>query len=219
MHGLMPLAVAVLLVGAARAHASEATDEMVHDLGQLTAPIARTELRFDLGALAGLRHLDGRVDVALEIAPRFDLWYAFGVSTMRTTQVTTTRQASNDGTMPEVTVVERKQTDSFAASLRLFRRVGPIVFGIGMVDNAAGFSTEVRTSQDRFRLELLARTSPSNLGEVPFIRIGCSGRWRDFYAQVGVQDLLDRALVSPYLGLGLRWSDDDLMTTAWHVSH
>lgn len=49
---------------------------MVQNLRDLTAPVARTELRFDLGALASVRHLDGRMDIALEIAPRFDFWYA-----------------------------------------------------------------------------------------------------------------------------------------------
>ena len=206
------LVVVDLIPGAARA--DESVRQTVQNLQQLAAPVARTELRFDLGGLAGVRHLDGRIDVRLEIPPRPDFWYAVGVSSVRTTSVTTTTTTGSNGSQQVTTIT---QTDGAAVSARLFKRLGVVVLSAGMVDSGAGLTVELRARDDRLRFEILARAPFSDISGTPFLRAGGSAEWHGFYVQAGVQDILDRALVTPYVGLGLRWSDADLLKTAAQV--
>jgi hypothetical protein len=202
------------------ARAESALRETAADLKELSEPAARTEVRLDLGIFATfpterdrpeLREED-RAELRVEIAPRADFWYGLGVSSL--TRTTTTRMAS---TTPGGSDLSSTTTsESFSLSARLFKRLGPLVLSAGLVDGRGGAGIELRSPRDRLRLEVLASEwRPGDATAVPNLRVGASAQWRWLYVQAGVLNVLDRAQLSGYLGVGMRWRDEDLLQALW----
>jgi hypothetical protein len=53
--------------------------------------------------------------------------------------------------------------------------------------------------------------APSDPRAVPSLRVTASAQWRWLYVQGGVLDPLDSGLSTAFLGLGMRWRDQDLL--------
>ncbi len=215
----MLLAAAIALASGA-AHAESALRETAADLKELTAPAARTEVRVDLGVFAAYPAQEDRAELRVEIAPRPDFWYAVGVSSL--TQTTTTMSAATtsspmsamDGTVYTTT----STSESFSLSARIFKRIGPLVVSAGLVDGRGGAGLELRSPGDRLRLELLASEwRPSDARAIPSLRVGASAQWGWLYVQGGLLEVLDPARRSGYLGLGMRWRDEDLLQALWWI--
>jgi hypothetical protein len=196
--------------GAARAES--ALHETAENLKELAAPAARTEVRLDLGVFAAYPSGEDRVELGVEIAPRSDLWYGLGVSTV--TRWTTTSAMSTSASRSESSTTTT--LESFALSARLFKRAGPLVLSAGLVDGRVGAGVELRSPRDRLRLEVLASEwRASDPVAIPILRLGVSAQWRWLYVQGGLLDVLDPAQRSGYLGLGMRWRDEDLLQALW----
>jgi hypothetical protein len=192
--------------------AESALRETAADLKELAAPAARTEVRLDLGVFAAFPSREDRAELRVEIAPRPDLWYGLGVSSLTSTTTTVTASTTPGGS--EISATTTSQ--SFSLSARLFKRVGPLVLSAGLVDGRGGAGLELRSPRDRLRLEVLASEwRPSDPAAVPALRIGASAQWRWLYVQGGLLDVLDRARRSGYLGVGMRWRDEDLLQAVW----
>ena len=93
----------------------------------------------------------------------------------------------------------------------MFKSIGPLVLSGGVVDSQGALGIELRGWGDRLRLELLASSGRSLAYRPPSLRAGASLQWRWIYVQAGVQGLGDRELRAAYLGMGMRWSDPDLL--------
>ena len=115
---------------------------------------------------------------------------------------------SSDGTVTR-TITTSEQALTWSA--RVFKRIGPLVLSGGMVDGHGALGIELRGWQDRLRLEMLASSAHPLEVRPPSLRAGASLQWRWIYIQAGVQALADRELRAAYLGMGLRWSDPDLL--------
>jgi hypothetical protein len=193
------------------ARAEKPLAETAAGIAELTAPVARIELRFDVGALATLPAGGDRVDARLEIAPRPDYWYGIGVSSI-TAPPTTTTTINGDGSVSITSTL----TEGVTLSARIFKRLGPLVASAGVVDNRGGVGLELRGLDDRLRLEaLLAEWTPADARAIPTLRLGASAQWWHLYVQAGLLDALDRPRASAYAGLGLRWRDTDLPGVFW----
>jgi phospholipid/cholesterol/gamma-HCH transport system substrate-binding protein len=204
------LLTAALCLSGGVARAQSSLGDTVADLKDLAAPAARTEVRLDLGVLAAVSSQQDRAELRVEIAPRPDFWYGVGVSSIAQTSTLTSMTAGSD-----TTVTTTSTSNSFSLSARVFKRIGPLVLSAGLVDGRGGAGLELRSPHDRLRLELLASEwRPSDPRAIPSLRAGVSAQWRWLYVQGGVLDMLDREQRSAYLGLGMRWRDEDLLRAA-----
>ena len=93
----------------------------------------------------------------------------------------------------------------------MFKSIGPLVLSGGVVDSHGALGIELRGWRDRLRVELLASTARPLAYRPPSLRAGASLQWRWIYIQAGVQALADRELRAAYVGMGMRWSDPDLL--------
>ena len=201
---------AALVLWGGRARAQSSLGDTVAEFKDLAAPAARTEVRLDLGVLAAASSREDRAELRVEIAPRPDFWYGIGVSSIAQTSTLSSATTGSDNT-----VTTTSTSDSFSLSARVFKRVGPLVLSAGLVDGRGGAGLELRSPRDRLRLELLASEwRPSDPRAIPSLRAGASAQWRWLYVQGDVLDLLDRQQRSAFLGLGMRWRDDDLLRAA-----
>ena len=180
--------------------------DVARDLDTLVAPARRLQLRLDVSLTASLPRRGDRAGLSVELATRPDLWYAVGVASG--SELTAVEAMSSDGAVTRTLTI---QDQAILWSARVFKAIGPLVLSGGVVDNHGAFGIELRGWDDRVRLELLATTAhPLEYGP-PSVRAGASLQWRWLYVQAGVQALADRELRAGYLGVGMRWSDPDLL--------
>jgi hypothetical protein len=203
-------AVLVLAAPVATAHAGEsALGEMAGNLNQLVEPARHTELRLDASAVAALPRRGTRFDVALEIAPRPDYWYSIGAGTASTT--TTTEVITTGPTGTQTTTTSTTTDSGVNISVRIFKRIGPLVLSAGVLEDRPAVAVELRGFQDRVRFEVVDQAAGAwSVTGRPSVRVGGSLQWGWIYFQGGVQDLIDGTLRAGYAGVGMRWTDGDL---------
>ena len=180
--------------------------DVARDLEALVAPARRLDLRLDVSLTASLPRRGGRAGISVELATRPDLWYAIGVASA--TEPTVVDVVSSDGTVIRTITTE---DEAIVWSARVFKSIGPLVLSGGVVDNHGAAGIELRGWHDRLRLELLASAARPLAYRPPSLRAGASLQWRWIYVQAGVQALADRELRAAYVGMGMRWSDPDLL--------
>jgi hypothetical protein len=179
--------------------------DVARDVETLVAPARRLELRLDVSLTASLPRRGDRAGISVELATRPDLWYAVGVASA--TEPTAVEIVASDGTVTRTITTQ----DQIVWSARVFKRIGPLVLSGGMVDSHGALGIELRGWHDRLRLELLASAGRPLDYRPPSLRAGASVQWRWIYVQAGVQALADREQRAAYLGIGMRWSDPDLL--------
>ena len=180
--------------------------DVARDLDTLVAPARRLQLRLDVSLTASLPRRGDRAGLSVELATRPDLWYAVGVASG--SELTAVESLSPDGA---VTTTITIRDDAILWSARVFKSIGPLVLSGGVVDSHGAFGIELRGWDDRLRVELLATAARALEYRPPSLRAGASLQWRWIYVQAGVQALADRELRAGYLGMGMRWSDPDLL--------
>jgi hypothetical protein len=194
--------------------------ETVEGIKELSAPVTGAELRCDVGVLATQTSKEGedfdaevrRAGIDVEIAPRPDYWYGLGAAAVTRTTTTTTIDAAG------AIVTTADTTDAVVFSARFFKRIGPLVLSAGVVDSAGGAGLELRALGDRLRLEALASNwRPSDATAAPHLRVGGSAQWRFLYVQGGTLDVIEGGRNNVYVGLGMRWSDPDLLATLFWI--
>jgi hypothetical protein len=180
--------------------------ETMANLKQLAAPVERIVVRFDLGLAAALASSRaGRTALGIEIAPRPDYWYGFAVAALSDPKI----EIAIDPTTGAPARRAISSNESIALSARFFKQIGPLVLSAGMVDNRAGAGAELRVFGDRLRVETVIHRNPWQTSGPPRLRVGASVQWRSLYLQAGAQDVLDPTRAA-YVGVGLRWSDEDI---------
>ena len=156
---------------------------------------------------------DVRGDLAVELASGTGHWWQLGLTALAVETVTS---VSGPGVDFRRTIVKR---DVLALSVRRFERLGPTVWSVGLVEDHLGASAELRALDDRVRLELLLHGwSPRGPDRRPRLRAGGSVQWRWLFIQAGLEDALDGQARTPFLGMGLRWRDPDLLLMAFWLS-
>ena len=195
-------------------------NEAVDNVNGLLGGLTKMDFRLDLNAAQWDKRKDSRSGLGLEIAPRPDYWYALGFASTpdgKLKDSTRTITQLDPITGQPVTVLEKNRfvtTDqTFTVSAQFAKRLGPVVFSAGVVENQGGGGVEVRTlDQDKLRFGLLAydftkRDDKPN----PRYRFTSSYQfWKGAYIQAGVQDIANKDLRTVFFGGGLRWTDNDL---------
>jgi phospholipid/cholesterol/gamma-HCH transport system substrate-binding protein len=205
--GVTVIIAAALLGGGAARAAEPSLAETAAGVRALTAPIDHLDIRFDAELAQSLPRPGTRASVSIELAPRPDTWYAVGVATVPA-PATETLTVSSTG---EVTHTVTSTDNSMVLSVRLFKRLGPVVLSGGVFENHAAVGLELRGFRDRLRVGAVASERGFTvLREPGRLRVGGSVQWRWIYLQAGVDEALVPALRTAYLGVGMRWSDPDI---------
>lgn len=195
-------------------------NEAVDNVNGLLGGFNKMDFRLDMNAAQWEKRKDSRVGLGLEIAPRPDYWYSLGFASTpdgKLSESSRTVTQLDPITGQPVTVVERSKTvttdQTFTASAQFAKRIGPLVFSAGIVENKGGGGLELRTLEnDALRIGVLAydftkRDDKPN----PRYRFTTSYQfWKGAYVQAGVQDIGNKDLRTVFFGGGLRWKDDDL---------
>jgi phospholipid/cholesterol/gamma-HCH transport system substrate-binding protein len=195
-------------------------NEAVDNVNGLLGGFNKMDFRLDMNAAQWDKRKDSRVGLGLDIVPRPDYWYSLGFASTPDGKVfETTRTVTRIDPLTglPVSAVEREKTVTtdqvFTASAQFAKRLGPMVFSAGIVENRGGGGIEYRALEDdRFRLGFLAydftkREDKPN----PRYRLTTSYQfWKGAYVQAGLQDIGNKDLRTVFFGGGLRWRDDDL---------
>jgi len=152
--------------------------------------------------------------VAIRLQPREDKYYEVelindprGLTTFKQEDVSTTNpnQPSNYRTVTTTT------TDAFRFSLQFARRIGPFVGRFGLKESTGGVGLDVKLLRDRFEII----SDVFGFGETvrPRFRLAMGYEFLTRFWLLGGVDhifLADRR--DYFLGLQLRFTDDDLKT-------
>ncbi len=195
-------------------------NEAVDNVNGLLGGFNKMDFRLDMNAAQWEKRKDSRVGLGLEIAPRPDYWYSLGFASTPDGKLSESSRIVSQidpVTGKPVSVLERTKTvttdQTFTASAQFAKRLGPLVFSAGIVENKGGGGVELRTLEnDALRIGVLAydftkRDDKPN----PRYRFTSSYQfWKGAYIQAGVQDIGNKDLRTFFFGGGLRWKDDDL---------
>ncbi len=195
-------------------------NEAVDNLNNMLGGFNKMDFRLDMNVAQWDKRKDSRVALGIDIVPRPDYWYALGFASTpdgKLSQSTSTVTQLDPVTGKPVTVLSNNRyvtTDqSFTASAQFAKRLGPVVFSAGIVENKGGGGIELRTlDEDRLRIGFLAYdfTKRDDKPE-PRYRFTTSYQfWKGAYIQAGIQDFGNKDLRTVFFGGGLRWRDDDL---------
>jgi len=81
----------------------------------------------------------------------------------------------------------------------------------GLIENTGGFEVDYDVLPKRVSLAFAAYDFSRQLNLDPHLRFDARWYpWRNLYVQAGYDDPLVKQYRSPFVGVGLRWSDDDL---------
>lgn len=195
-------------------------NEAVDNVNSMLGGFNKMDFRLDMNAAQWDKRKDSRVGLGLEIVPRPDYWYSLGFASTpdgKVNESSRTVTQLDPVTGQPVSVIERSKfvtTDqAFTVSAQFAKRLGPLVFSAGIVENKGGGGVELRTlAEDRLRVGFLAydftkRDDKPN----PRYRFTTSYQfWKGAYIQAGLQDIGNKDLRTVFFGGGLRWKDDDL---------
>jgi len=212
-------------------NSDQAHDELVKALGSvekgvdtLTDTLGRVQkLRLEL-AMRGDYLTDSdlsRTEVRADILPRGDESPHFyrvalvGDPRGRVRHKVDTYTVSRpDGTV-DVTEIDRlthefrSNTVSALFGFPFWERRGSLF--AGLIEGTGGMQVDYKVVPNRFDLSFEAYDFSRELNLDPHLRLTASWYpWRNFYLQAGYDDPLVKDYRSPFVGVGIRWSDDDL---------
>ena len=194
-------------------------NEAVDNLSNMLGGFNKMEFRLDMNAAQWTKRGDSRVGLGLDIVPRPDYWYSLAFASTpdgKINQSTQTITLLDPVTGQPVSTPQTIQTittdQAFTASAQFAKRLGPVVFSAGIVENKGGGGVELRALDDRLRLGFLAYDfTKEDYKPKPRYRLTSSYQfWKGAYVQAGVQDIANKDLRTFFFGGGLRWKDDDL---------
>ncbi len=211
-------------------NSDEAHDGLVSTLSSLEGGVE--ELRASLGRIDRMQldlgfegyYLEDREDFRtafkLNIDPQTNRFYRIEAvddprGRLRTARDTITTTV--DGTTEIKTIETRRREDKILISAQLGFELGQFDLRGGLIESSGGAGLDWRAPSDRFRLSLDAfafgRDGEGLDGEDLAPRLRLTGKWLandNVYFVGGYDDFLESDTGSLFLGVGIRWQDDDL---------
>jgi len=154
-------------------------------------------------------YLKSTVNVKLQPAP--DRYYLLGVTgdNFGKYKRTDYRYKDSSGQVHE-SYKEEWQRDKLKFNAQIARRFYDVVLRGGLIESGAGLGADYYLNEDNLRLtfEIFSGDWDRN----PHLRAEASYNiWKIFYLTAGYDDFIsDQNRSSPYLGIGIQFSDDDL---------
>lgn len=148
----------------------------------------------------------------LRIQPRTDKYYLLGLVNDPRGRITeTTTVTTTDGVPSTVTKLETRRTMKLSAQFG--RRVDQLGLRIGLFENSAGLGADYTFFDDRLKVSLDAWDFNSDDPQSKRAHLKLSAAYtllRHVQIEAGYDQLLNRPLDTPFLGLGIRFEDEDL---------
>ena len=187
-------------------------ETMVEDVGDIVGGIGRLQTMVGLRTDYNFQANTMKSFVELRLRPREDKYYLIElINDPR--GLTSVEQISVDTDNPnspnhyrEIRTVTR---NAFRFSVQFARRLGAFTGRFGVKESTGGFGLDVHLLQDRFELQQDVFGFSEQL--TPRWRIGLSYEFiRRLWLVTGVDDVIDRNRRDYFIGLQLRFLDEDL---------
>lgn len=152
---------------------------------------------------------EGKSYVTLELKPRADKYYIFEMTSDPFANYNRTVTTATPGG----TVVTETYEDKFKFSLEFAKRWGNLALRLGMIESTGGVGADVYALDDRFKFSVDSwnynSREPGN--ENAHLKATASyGIGKTFFVNAGYDNFLNSRRANPFVGLGLRFDDDDL---------
>lgn len=193
---------------------AEETEKMVSDVGDFVERIVELKTILELRSEYYLRQNALKNYIGLRLQPKDDKYYLIELvddprGRNAPQQITT---YSTDPSKPDVVREESiTTTDSFKFSLQIAKRWGFFTGRFGLVESSGGVGANLNFFND----ELELRFDAFDFGEAanPRLRMGASySPIQYFFLVGGVDDILNDETFDFFLGLMVRFNDEDLIT-------
>jgi phospholipid/cholesterol/gamma-HCH transport system substrate-binding protein len=146
----------------------------------------------------------------LELKPRPDKYYILEVTSDPFGKFSRIEQSQ---TPPGTTVVTETFEDKFAFSLEYAKRWGNLALRLGLIESSGGLGADYYVWDDRIKFSVDSwnynSREPGN--EKAHLKAAASyGLGKTFYVNAGYDNFLNPQRKAPFVGVGLRFDDDDL---------
>jgi phospholipid/cholesterol/gamma-HCH transport system substrate-binding protein len=153
---------------------------------------------------------EAKTYATLEIKPRLDQYYIFE---MTSDPFSNYKRTVTTTTPPGDTVVTEQYEDKLKFSLEFAKRWGNLALRIGLIESTGGIGADFFAFDDRFKFSVDAWNFDSkeqynentHLKATAAVSLG-----RVLYVNAGYDNALNSRRATPFLGLGIRFADEDL---------
>ena len=187
-------------------------EHIVDDLSEVTSTIGRTQIKVQFRAdrFIGRGAFKSTVDISLH--PRPDKYYLIQLIDDPTGRLYTTRRVTttNDPRLPPVLVEDVSETKSdFKISAQLAKRWHALTFRYGIMESSGGLGLDLGLLNDSldFKFDIF------EFGRDKYPRFRLLAEWEfisHFFISAGIDDMLNATPRDWFVGLGVRFVDDDL---------
>jgi phospholipid/cholesterol/gamma-HCH transport system substrate-binding protein len=147
---------------------------------------------------------------SLELKPRPDKYYILELTSDPFGRFSRIEQSQ---TPPGTTVVTETFEDKFVFSLEYAKRWGNLALRLGLIESTGGLGADYYVWDDRIKFSVDSwnynSREPGN--EKAHLKAAASyGLGKTFYVNAGYDNFLNPQRKAPFVGVGLRFDDDDL---------
>ncbi len=187
-------------------------ERVVSDVQGVTSTFARTQLKVQFRSEYFVQSKGYKSFVDFSLHPAPDKYYLLQLIDDPTGKVNVTRRvtASNDPLAPPVLVEDISETTSeLKISAQMAKRWHLLTFRYGVMESTGGLGLDADLLDDslNFKLDVF------EFGRDEFPRVRALAQWEfltHFFLSAGVDDLLNADSRDYFLGIGVRFYDDDL---------
>jgi phospholipid/cholesterol/gamma-HCH transport system substrate-binding protein len=196
---------------------NDALKSVKEGVESLSGTIGRmNRLQLDIGFRVEYltRQRDGKYFFTLDAIPREGKFYRLEIGAIphgkREDVLESSTVTFPDGSQQTISTTGSRYVDQFVLSALLGWQFRNTILAAGVIEGRGGASISQVFKADSFRLagELWDFTRPDLSGHLKLYT-----RWNaspNLYLTGGVDDVLNPSLRSPFLGVGIRWKDEDM---------
>jgi len=146
----------------------------------------------------------------LELKPRPDTYYILEISSDPFGKYTRTETST---TPPGGTVVTESYEDKFKFSIEFAKRWGNLALRLGVIESTGGLGADYFAFDDRFKFSLDSWNYNSKERDNDNVHLKATANYsitKTLFVNAGYDNPLNSKRASPFVGLGLRFDDEDL---------
>ncbi|MBL6976068.1 MAG: MCE family protein [Deltaproteobacteria bacterium] len=188
------------------------TEEVVEEVGDLVKSVSRLETQIGFRSEFNFFQRALKNYLSLRLQPSKDKYYLIEVAfdPRGTSTVTDTLTVTNDPTKPPAVYERTTETSTkLKFSLQFARRLSFFTGRFGLIEGTGGFGADFEFFKDS--LMISADMFDFSADQYPRLKVLLSFAFLDyFYVSAGVDDVINQAGRDYFVGLGFRFTDNDL---------
>jgi phospholipid/cholesterol/gamma-HCH transport system substrate-binding protein len=153
---------------------------------------------------------ESKTYATLELKPRMDQYYIFEVTSDPFSNYNRTVTTT---TPPGDTTVTERYEDELKFSLEFAKRWGNLALRIGLIESTGGIGADFYAFDDRFKFSVDAwnfNSKEQNNENTHLKATAAYSLGKVLYVNAGYDNALNSRRAAPFLGLGIRFDDEDL---------